>query len=129
MIKAAKRRLISNTGSTGSLDRDGFLRAMLQLRNTLDPDRNISPAQNIFGHALRDTPKVDGSRRLTLRNRRFLLAYGHPVHRVTVHSTVFTPPSCHTSAINAQSPFIVEFALFYVTATVPGKALVSTYRA
>ena len=46
---------MSNTGPTGSLDYDRFLRAMLQLRNTADPDCNISPAQIVFGRPLRDT--------------------------------------------------------------------------
>ena len=54
-MKTAKRLLMSNTGPTGSLDHDRFLRAMLQLRNTPDPDCNLSPAQIIFGHPLRDT--------------------------------------------------------------------------
>ena len=53
-VKTAKRLLMSNTGPTGSLDQDSFLNAMLQLRNTPDPDCNISPAQIIFGHPLRD---------------------------------------------------------------------------
>ena len=46
---------MSNTSPTGSLDHDRFLRAMLQLRNTPDPDCNISPAQIVFGRPLRDT--------------------------------------------------------------------------
>ena len=46
---------MSNTGATGSLDHDRFVRAMLQLRNTPDPDCNLSPAQIIFGRPLRDT--------------------------------------------------------------------------
>ena len=54
-VKTAKRLLASNTGPTGSLDHDRFLRAMLQLRNTPDPDCNLSPAQIIFGRPLRDT--------------------------------------------------------------------------
>ena len=53
-VKTAKRLLMSNTGPTGSLDQDSFFNAMLQLRNTPDPDCNISPAQIIFGHPLRD---------------------------------------------------------------------------
>ena len=53
-VKTAKRLLISNTGPTGSLDHDNFLGAMLQLRNTPDPDCNISPAQILFGRPLRD---------------------------------------------------------------------------
>ena len=54
-VKSAKCLLMSNTGPTGSLDHDRFLRAMLQLRNTPDPDCNIFPAQIIFGRPLRDT--------------------------------------------------------------------------
>ena len=54
-VKTAKCLLMSNTGPTGSLDHDRFLRAMLQLRNTPDLDCNISPAQIIFGRPLRDT--------------------------------------------------------------------------
>ena len=46
---------MSNTGPTGSLNHDRFLQAMLQLRNTPDPDCNVSPAQIIFGRPLRDT--------------------------------------------------------------------------
>ena len=54
-VKTAKRLLTSNTGPTGSLDHNRFLRAMLQLRNTPDPDCNLSPAQIIFGRPLRDS--------------------------------------------------------------------------
>ncbi|XP_077352448.1 uncharacterized protein LOC144001771 [Festucalex cinctus] len=54
-VKTAKRLLVSNTGPTGTLDNDRFLRAMLQLRNTPDPDCNLSPAQIIFGRPLRDS--------------------------------------------------------------------------
>ena len=54
-VKTAKRLLMSSTWPTGSLDHDRFLCAMLQLRNTPDPDCNLSPAQIIFGRPLRDT--------------------------------------------------------------------------
>ena len=54
-VKTAKRLLMSNTVQTGSLDYDRFLRAILQLRNTPDPDCNLSPAQIIFGRPLRDS--------------------------------------------------------------------------
>ena len=54
-VKTVKRLLRSNTGPTGSLDHDRFMRAMLQLRNTPDPDCNLSPAEIIFGRPLRDT--------------------------------------------------------------------------
>ena len=53
-VKTAKRLLHSNTGPSGSLNTDKFLRAILQLRNSPDPDCNLSPAQIIFGRPLRD---------------------------------------------------------------------------
>ena len=53
-VKAAKRLLRSNATASGSLNSDKFLRALLQLRNTPDPDCNVSPAQIIFGRPLKD---------------------------------------------------------------------------
>ena len=52
-VKAAKRLLMSNISPNGDLNNDSFLRALLQLRNTLDPDCNFSPAEIVFGHPLR----------------------------------------------------------------------------
>ena len=46
--------LMGNVGPTGSLNNDGLLRALLQARNTPDPDCNISPAQVVFGRPIRD---------------------------------------------------------------------------
>ena len=53
-VKSAKRLLRSNTGSSGSLNTDKFLLAMLQLRNTPDLDCNLAPSQILFGRPLRD---------------------------------------------------------------------------
>lgn len=53
-VKSAKRLLRSNISPTGVLDNDKLLRALLQLRNTPDPDCNISPAQIVFGRPIRD---------------------------------------------------------------------------
>jgi len=53
-VKTAKRLLRSNTGPSGSLDTDRFLRAMMHLRNTPDRDCDVSPAQIVFGRPLRD---------------------------------------------------------------------------
>jgi len=53
-VKTAKRLLLDNIGPSGSLNNDKFLRAILQLRNTPDPDCNVSPAQIVFGRQLRD---------------------------------------------------------------------------
>ena len=54
-VKTAKRLLRSNVNASGSLDNDKFLRAMLQLRNTPDPDCKLSPAEIVFGRNLRDS--------------------------------------------------------------------------
>ena len=54
-VKSAKRLLRSNVGPNGSLDNDKLLRALLQLRNTPDPDCNLSPAEIIFGRPIRDS--------------------------------------------------------------------------
>lgn len=54
-VKATKRLLRSNIGPNGSLDSDRFIQALLQQRNTPDPDCNISPAQVIFGKPLKDS--------------------------------------------------------------------------
>ena len=54
-VKTAKRLLRANVGQNGSLDNDKLLRALLQLRNTPDPDCNLSPAQIIFGRPIRDS--------------------------------------------------------------------------
>ena len=53
-VKSAKRLLRSNISPTGSLNSDKLLRALLQLRNTPDPDCNLSPAQIIYGRPIRD---------------------------------------------------------------------------
>ena len=47
-VKTAKRLLLDNIGHSGSLDNDRFLRAILQLRNTPDPDCKLSPAEIVF---------------------------------------------------------------------------------
>ena len=53
-VKAAKRFLMSNISPNGDLNNDSFLRALLQLRYTSDPDCDLSPAEIVFGHSLRD---------------------------------------------------------------------------
>ena len=54
-VKSAKRLLRSNLDSSGRLDNDKLLGAMLQLRNTPDPDCKLSPAEIVFGRPLRDS--------------------------------------------------------------------------
>ena len=53
-VKAAKRLLIANVSPRGDLNIDLFLRGLLQLRNTPDPDCDMSAAEIVFGHPLLD---------------------------------------------------------------------------
>ena len=53
-VKSTKRLLRSNTGPSGTLNTDKFLRAMMQLRNTPDLDCDVSPAVIVFGRPIRD---------------------------------------------------------------------------
>lgn len=53
-VKTAKRIIMSNTGANGSLDTDALQRAMLQYRNTPDPQTGLSPAMCLFGRPIRD---------------------------------------------------------------------------
>ena len=53
-VKTMKRLITGNTGPNGELDKDKFAIAVLQYRNTPDPETGMSPAQMLFGHPIRD---------------------------------------------------------------------------
>ena len=53
-VKTMKRLITGNTGPNGTLDKDSFAIAVLQYRNTPDPETKLSPAQMLFGHPIRD---------------------------------------------------------------------------
>ena len=53
-VKSAKRLLRENINQDGSLAGDKFFRALMQHRNTPDPDTGTSPAEVLFGHPIRD---------------------------------------------------------------------------
>jgi hypothetical protein len=53
-IKSTKRMMQDCMARNGSLDKDKFLRAVLQYCNTPHQDCKKSPAQMVFGRALRD---------------------------------------------------------------------------
>ncbi|KAJ8373500.1 hypothetical protein SKAU_G00040800 [Synaphobranchus kaupii] len=63
-VKTMKRLITDNTGPKGELDTDAVQRAILQYRNTPDPDTKISPAMCVFGRPIRDfIPIVPGKYR------------------------------------------------------------------
>ena len=53
-VKTCKRLLMENMDSQGELDTDNFGRAMLEYRNTPNPETRLSPAQVVFGRNVRD---------------------------------------------------------------------------
>ena len=58
-VKSAKRLIRENTANNGSLETDKFARALLSHRNTPDPESQVSPAQIVYGRAIRDhIPKM-----------------------------------------------------------------------
>ena len=53
-MKTVKRMIMDNTGKCGELNTDKFQRAMLQYRNTRDPETKMSPAIALFNRDIRD---------------------------------------------------------------------------
>ncbi len=53
-VKTVKRLITDNTGPSGQLDTDAIQRAILQYRNTPDPDTKLSPAMCLFGRPIKD---------------------------------------------------------------------------
>ena len=64
-MKTVKRLLMGNVGPGGSLNTDKFMAALLQYRNTPDPDLNLSPPKMLFGKELRDSMPVHHGRYVT----------------------------------------------------------------
>ena len=61
----ARRILLDNIGSYGSLDNDKVARALLQFRNTPLQDIGLSPAQLLYGRTLRDSlPTLEEAQRI-----------------------------------------------------------------
>ena len=53
-VKTSKHLITSNTGPNGNLDTDALQRAILQYRNTPDPETKLSPAMCLFGRPIKD---------------------------------------------------------------------------
>ena len=97
-VKTVKRVLMSNTGPKGSPNNDKFLQAMLQLRNTPDPDWNISPAQIIFGRQLRG--------KLSFVNQ--LEKYSIPTVRPTWRQAWVAKDSCECQGRKMADLFLIR---------------------
>ena len=59
-VKSGKRLLRDNVGPSGELGTDKFLRAMMQYRNTPNPETRLSPAQVVFERQIKDFLPVLG---------------------------------------------------------------------
>ena len=99
-VKTVKRLIMNNTGPAGTLDTDHFQRAMLQYRNTPDPDTGISPAMCVFGRSIRDFIPIHPGRYLphptwreTLAAREEALRNRHmkTSERLSEHTQVLPP--------------------------------------
>ena len=53
-VKTVKRLITANTGPNGELNIDHFQRAILQYRNSPDPETKLSPAMCVFGRPIKD---------------------------------------------------------------------------
>lgn len=53
-VKAMKRLLRDNITPSGEIDSENYTRAILQFRNTPDPNDGLSPSEIVFGRPLRD---------------------------------------------------------------------------
>ena len=53
-VKTVKRLIGTNTKPGGGLDTDALQRAILQYRNTPDPETKLSPAMCVFGRPIKD---------------------------------------------------------------------------
>ena len=94
-VKSAKRMIRDNTGTKGRLNTDRFARALLEHRNTPDPDTGLSPAQVIYGRQIRDfIPSLPGNYRprkewlLAAHDREMALAKRHAREMERLHEHV-----------------------------------------
>ena len=90
-VKIAKRLIRDNTSTSGSLNTDAFLAALLGYRNTPDRDTGLSPAQVVFGRAIKEfLPIAPGNLelhpewRITMDQREIALARRHTTRQATL---------------------------------------------
>ena len=61
-VKQAKRLVLGNLGTKGEINTERLSRALLEHRNTPDPETGLSPAQVVFGRQMRGfLPRGDAS--------------------------------------------------------------------
>ena len=61
-MKQAKRLVLGNLGTKGEINTERLSRALLEHRNTPDPETGLSPAQVVFGRQMRGfLPRGDAS--------------------------------------------------------------------
>ena len=101
-VKTIKRLLAGNTGPGGALT-DRFHKALLQYRNSPDPETKMSPAACLFGRPTRDLlpgipdrycPHTEWSDRLNLRERALSKRSMSNRTRWDEHSQGLTPLKC-----------------------------------
>ena len=100
-VKAAKRLLMSNISPIRDFNSDSFLRALLQLRNTPDPDCDLSPAKIVLGHPLRDT--FSFVNRLATFSNRFTRRTWHEAWRAKEHALRVRAKRTN-NALSARTP-------------------------
>ena len=106
-VKTIKRLLAGNTGPGGALT-DRFHKALLQYRNSPDPETRMSPAACLFGRPTRDLlpgipdryrPHTEWSDRLNLRERALSKRSMSNRTRWDEHSQGLTPLKCGDSVM------------------------------
>ena len=110
-VKTVKRLLTDNTDKSGSLNTDRFQRAMLQYRNTPDPETRLSPAMCLFGRAIRDFIPIHPGKyephptwKETLANREEALRNRHmKAHEALSQHTRNLPPLTIGDSVRIQN--------------------------
>ena len=110
-VKTVKRMLADNTDQNGSLNTDLFQRAMLQYRNTPDPETKLSPAMCLFGRTIRDFIPIHPGKyephptwKSTLQDREIALRNRHmKIHEQLSEHSRHLPPLCVGDVVRIQN--------------------------
>ena len=110
-VKTVKRVLTDNSDQNGSLNTDLFQRAMLQYRNTPDPETKLSPAICLFGRTIRDFIPIHPGKyephptwKSTLQDREIALRNRHmKIHEQLSEHSRHLPPLCVGDVVRIQN--------------------------